>query len=92
MSINKLKYMPHAQAFVEVDDQNNITLVSYTTPVATISDGELWIAGLYSMTTRRHLKAFVKEYISPDMEFSEIKYLAENPVKLDLWTGEVVNI
>ena len=87
-----LKFMPYAQAHV-ILEHGDITLISYKTPVATItSDFEFMIAGLYSRTTRRHIKAFIKEYIPFEMDSESIKYLAKNPVKLDLTTGEVLDI
>ena len=54
----KLTFLPYAQATVIIDDENNITLRSYTTDVAYLdNEGFLTINGLYSMTTRKHISA-----------------------------------
>lgn len=85
-----LKYMPYAQASVDTTD-GEITLISYKTPVACIDHNSvLWIAGLYSATTRKHIKAFIAEYVPFPMELSSIKWLATQPFGLDLTTGELV--
>jgi hypothetical protein len=87
----KLKFMPYAQAQVIISDEGDtIQLKSYETIVATISLGSwLTINGLYSMTTRKHIKAFCKEYCGFS-DFSLIKHLATNNVCYDFTTGEVV--
>lgn len=61
----KLSAMPYANAHVE-RRANRVVLVSYTTPVAEIVGGILLVHGLYSMTTRRHIGAFVREYCGLD--------------------------
>lgn len=59
----KLTFMPYAQATVIIDDNNNITLRSYATDVIYLdNEGFLTVTGLHSMTTRRHIGAFMKEY------------------------------
>ena len=86
-----LKFMPYAQAQVIISDEGDtIQLKSYETIVATISLGSwLTINGLYSITTRKHIKAFCKEYCGFS-DFSLIKHLANNNVCYDFKTGEVV--
>lgn len=91
MTTTTLKTMPYAQATVIIDG-GNIHLQSYETIVAYISDSVLVINGLYSMTTRKHIKAFVKEYVPFAMDFDSIKFLANNHVALNLETGEVINL
>lgn len=61
VTISKLRDMPYAQAHIK-HTPNRITLVSYTTEVATIIGDVLVVHGLYSTTTRRHISAFVREY------------------------------
>lgn len=57
-----LKYMPNAKARV-CRDSSGIGLVSYATHVAHIDkNGYLSIRGKYSITTCRHINAFIKEY------------------------------
>ena len=63
MTIKKLTAMPYAQAHIEIDNDYNISLFSYVTLVATITkEGWLTVYGLYSMTARKHISAFMKEY------------------------------
>ena len=60
-----LTAMPYAQATV-YRNPNHIKLVSYSTTVAEIIGGVLRVYGLHSMTTRKHIGAFVKEYANCD--------------------------
>ena len=65
MTIKKLFYMPYAQAHVEIDSSNNAYLFSYKTLVIQLTaDGWLTCTGTYSPTTRKHIGAFMKEYVS----------------------------
>ena len=86
----KLTFMPYAQATVH-HDERGITLRSYRTDVANIdNDHWLTVTGLYSMTTRKHIGAFLKEYT--DHNFAMAKWLVENRMKINLLTGEVVEL
>ena len=91
MTTRKLKYMPYASAHLEIDD-NSVTLVSYKTPVATICDDELYIRGLYSATTRRHIRAFLQEFVNFYMDFSSIRQLANENIRMNIITGEITTI
>ena len=87
-----LKEMPYAQAKVITTPDNNIMLQSYSTIVATIdNEGWLTIYGLYSMTTRKHIKAFCKEYCGFS-DFSLIKTLATKHWEMDIHTGEIIEL
>ena len=82
--------MPYAQATV-IHNEWGITLRSYKTDVAHINnDGWLYVTGLYSMTTRRHITAFLKEYT--DFTFSTAKFLVDKKMKINIHTGEVVDL
>jgi hypothetical protein len=83
----KLNEMPYAQAQVIIRP-NLVELQSYETIVAFIEDGWLYVRGLYSMTTRKHLKAFCKEFCGFDT-FSTIKTLALEHMRMNVYTGEV---
>ena len=63
--IKKLKYMPYAQAHIETHADGAIELWSYETMVLRYNhyDNTLYCSGLYSMTTRKHISAFLKEYL-----------------------------
>ena len=88
--IKKLAKMPYAQARVSLYDDGSVYLVSYQTVVATITpNGWLQINGLYSATTRRHLKAFCSEYCGFDL-FSTIRLLAKEHMLYNIHTGEVI--
>lgn len=93
MTTTNLKTMPYAQATVILTDEGAKSLVSYETEVATIdAAGWLHINGLYSMTTRKHIKAFVKEYVPFEMQFSTIKMLANDGIKMNIHTGEIEEV
>ena len=84
----KLEKMPYAQARVEIsEDGNRIYLWSYRTVVAHIINNWLIVNGLYSMTTRKHLGAFMKEYCNSD--FAQAKDCYENKYMLNIETGEI---
>ena len=90
MIIKKLTAMPYAQAHVEIDGEGNIHLFSYVTRVATIdSNGWLTIEGLYSMTTRKHIGAFCREYANCD--FHTTKTIHQDNYKMNIHTGEVID-
>ena len=86
-----LKSMPYAQAHVEISNDGSKTLVSYKTKVARLDkDGWLTINGLYSVTTRKHIKAFLKEILDFDMDLESIKKLISDKLALNINTGEVI--
>lgn len=89
--IKNLKFMPYAQAQVYIsEDECCIELKSYETIVARLYCGSwLTIHGLYSMTTRKHIKAFCKEYCDFD-DFSLIKKLATQNIEYNIHTGEIL--
>ena len=90
IAIKVLKSMPYAQAKVYVDDKGNARLVSYVTTVAEIKEGWLSVYGLYSMTTRKHLGAFAKEYCG--LTYQSLKHLYDNNLRFNLLTGEVEEV
>lgn len=86
--IKKLSNMPYASAKVYIDDDYNICLVSYTTPVIYIdSHGWLECNGTYSRTTIRHIGAFMKEYTPFDYYTAKLMY--KDNKKINIFTGEV---
>ena len=90
-NIVKLSAMPHAQACVYRNHEHATVLRSYQTDVAWIdNDGWLVVRGLYSMTTRKHIGAFVKEYANIDYKLAKKFY--EDKVKYNVFTGEVCPI
>jgi len=85
---------PYAQARVIIEDNGTIHLISYATRVITIdSDGWLDCSGTYSNTTRRHIGAFMREYVSlPDGErgnYYMAKAAYEHNYCFNIYTGEV---
>lgn len=89
MTIKKLTAMPYAQAHIEIDNDNNIHLFSYVTLVATITnEGWLTVNGLYSMTTRKHISAFMKEY-SGVLDYQSAKSAYEGGYRINIHTGEI---
>jgi hypothetical protein len=90
-NIVKLSAMPYAQAFVYRNAEYATVLRSYQTDVAYIdSYGWLVVNGLYSMTTRKHIGAFVKEYAK--ISFQLAKKFYEDGMKYNIFTGEVCPI
>ena len=95
MHCKSLKYMPYAQAHVEdwyPYDVPRTVLWSYTTQVVKVVKGH-WVScsGLYSMTTRKHISAFMREYF-PQLDgkgFQIIKGIAGRGVELNIDTGEI---
>ena len=88
---NKLLFMPYAQACVMVNEWGT-TLRSYKTDVAHIDNkGWLYVNGLYSMTTRRHISAFLKEYTC-GITFQTAKLLVTQKLKINIHTGEVLDL
>ena len=90
MIIKKLTAMPYAQAHIEIDDNNNILLFSYVTLVASITDdGWLTVYGLHSMTTRKHISAFMREYGGGVLDYYSAKAAYEGDYRINIHTGEV---
>lgn len=88
-SIRKLKDHPYAQCCV-IDDGRQIILCSYNTDVIIFNSftGVLICTGLYSMTTRRHISNFLKEYL-PVVSYQTVKKIAGNNLEYNVHTGEV---
>lgn len=64
-------------------------LRSYDTDVIIIdNNGWLYVRGLYSATTRKHIGYFLKEYV-PDMSFQTAKSLYLNNQACNIYTGEI---
>jgi hypothetical protein len=90
MEIRKLKKMPYANAFVEYDTKTgNTYLWSYRTLVVMVEDRKVYVNGLYSQTTRRHISAFANEYLR--LDYSTMKNLYNDNYVLDLETGELLD-
>lgn len=93
-TIKKLSRMPYAQAHVEIDEDGNIYLFSYVTLVCEItSDGWLSCNGTYSQTTRKHIGAFMREYVKfPNGEsgdYQTAKGCFIGNYRMNIFTGEV---
>ena len=86
-----LRRMPYAQA--KVRDYADIgrdmrILQSYRTDVVIVIDGWMECTGLYSMTTRKHISAFLWEYY-PNITFNMVKAISGTGDRLNVLTGEV---
>ena len=86
--MEKLQFMPSAQAHI-VRNPNRISLVSYTTTVCEIIDGVLMVYGLYSMTTRKHIGAFCRQF---GLEYSIAKTCYESNLGYNIITREFVGV
>ena len=91
--VRKLIKMPYAQAcvrdYADIGEDKRV-LQSYWTDVIIVQDGYMECTGLYSMTTRKHISAFLWEYY-PHITFNMVKAIAVTGDKLDVLTGEVVH-
>ena len=84
----KLKSMTYAQCSV-IFTSECIQLQSYNTIVLELTyDGWLSVYGLYSMTTRKHISAFMREYTNFD--YYTAKSAFENNYDINLETGEIL--
>ena len=89
--VKRLRSMPYAQAVVRDCgdiDKDLIVLQSYSTDVIIIRDGWLHCTGLYSMTTRKHISAFMGEY-GKGFTFHDAKRCYEGNRELNITTGEI---
>lgn len=78
----------HAAAYYDTFDHHRY-LVSYSTIIMGVSrDGWMYINGLYSATTRKHIGWFMKLYNS---SYQFAKQLYENNKEYNIWTGEYRN-
>ena len=87
-----LRKMPYAQA--KIRDYSDIgrdmrILQSYFTDVIIVENGIMECTGLYSMTTRKHISAFLWEYY-PAVSFNMVKAIAGTEKKIDTRTGEII--
>lgn len=91
-TIKKLSAMPYAQAHVEFTAIGEINLFSYNTLVVSIDvNGWVQVFGLYSMTTRKHISAFAKEYAQP-LDFHTLKKVYNDKMVINMHTGEVITL
>ena len=91
MTTTTLSAMPYAQATIRKHDDGTIVLISYSTAVAWIeADGRLYIRGLYSATTRKHIGAFVREYAN--LDYQTAKRIYEMGRGYNIYTGEICPI
>lgn len=86
ITIRKFKDHPSAQALIHEADNGDKALVSYTTTVAYMVDGWLFVDGLYSATTRKHLGWFMKEL---GLSYQIAKFIYEDWVAYNTRTGEI---
>lgn len=86
----KLSNHPYAQCSV-INSNGWTILTSYEADVIMIdSSGWLYVNGLYSATTRKHIGYFLKEYV-PQLSFQPVKKLYEDNLFYNIYTGEVKN-
>ena len=83
-----IKFSDHKYAQAHMEPiHNGLALYSYTTCVAEVQDGWLRINGLYSMTTRKHIGAFMREL--GGFTYQLAKQLYEDNMMMNIYTGEV---
>lgn len=85
----RLSVMPYAQAGVVIHDNGQIDLMSYDTLAASIDkDGYLTVDCLCSVTTRKHVSAFLNEY-APSIGYDTAKKLLKSGDAVNIYTGEI---
>lgn len=90
--IKKLTDHPSAQCHVEIDGMNGIHFYSYRTEVITVSPaGWRTCYGLYSVTTRKQIGWFMREYCSP-LTFHDAKRSYTDNIEINIYTGEIRTI
>lgn len=88
----KLRLMPAAQCGVRWTKDGTIQFISYTTLVCTIDpEGWLTCTGTYSPTTRKQIGRFLSEY-APNLCYYDAKYCYEHNVRMNINTGEIVDM
>ena len=86
-----LRKMPYAQAKVRdyADIGRDVRILqSYRADVVIVDKGLMECTGLYSMTTRKHISAFLWEYY-PQISFQMVKDIAGTGKKIDVLTGRI---
>jgi threonine aldolase len=92
ITIKKLSAMPYAQAHIEIHEDGGVSLFSYVTLVAHITaDGWLTVYGLHSMTTRKHISAFIREYAQP-CDYQTAKAIYTDNKMINIHTGEIMDL
>lgn len=79
-----------------VEKPDCILLVSYTTVCGDLTnDGWLTPCHYSTVTTARHIRAFIKDYVSsasPDFDYKKWKKLVDKNVSYNIHTGEIKEI
>lgn len=84
-----LKNHPYAKCCVTVDECG-VRMFSYNTLVIKIDRaGWLDCTGLYSMTTRRQISWFLREY-APQISYQMVKQCVNDRMVINVDTGEVL--
>ena len=72
---------------------NSILLVSYTTVCGELTnDGWLTPCHYSTVTTAKHIRAFIKDYVSsasPDFDYKKWKKLVDKNVSYNIHTGKI---
>lgn len=86
----RLAFCPYGSAGVTFSSSGSTVLVSYETAVCEIdSEGWLTCSGTYSVTTRKHIGAFMKEY-GRGASYYTAKECYEKGHAFNVITGEVM--
>lgn len=99
-----LKLMPHGQAYVTILDNGTAVLTSYEMEAATLTpDAWLTVKEWSSPTIRRHVVAFIDEYVyhinsrkeqdrARTESYQTAKALYEMNVSMNIETGEIIDL
>lgn len=89
MKIYYINGHEHAQVKVIVEETGTVRLISYVTEVITVENGIMNVHGLYSMTTRKHISWFLREWY-PRISYQSMKYAYEHDALIDVVTGQYI--
>lgn len=86
----KLNNHAYANCNVIKTADDEIHFISYTTTVIIIDrNGYLACNGLYSMTTRKQIGWFLKEY-APNLNYHDVKKAYENAYMIHVENGDII--
>ena len=84
----QVKFEEHknAQASINYYTDGTIALQSYSTIVVEVRTGWVYVNGLYSATTRKHIGWFARML---NLTYQDLKHFYENDMIYNIYTGEI---
>lgn len=76
----------NAQASINYYIDGTVALQSYSTIIVEVRAGWIYVNGLYSATTRKHIGWFAQMF---NLTYQDLKSFYENGVIYNIYTGEI---